>query len=122
MKHYENEVRTRYGNTDAYLEHTEKTKGYTKETWNAVNDGLMAIFAEFAAYKDGDADSETAKALVVRLQAYITEHYYTCTDAILAGLGQMYVGDERFRNNIDQYGEGTAAFVSEAIAAYIKKK
>lgn len=122
MKHYEKEVYTRYGNTDAYHEHTEKTKGYTKETWATVNDGLMAIFAEFAACKENGADSSEAKALVIQLQTYITEHYYTCTDEILAGLGQMYIADERFKANIDKYGEGTAAFVSEAIAAYIKQK
>ena len=46
------EVRKRYGNTAAYREHEEKTKHYTKEKWAKVNDGLMAIFAEFAACRD----------------------------------------------------------------------
>jgi len=33
--------------------------------------------------------------------------------------GNLYVTDERFRENIDKAGgEGTAAFVSKAIAAY----
>jgi len=39
----------------------------------------------------------------------------------LAGLGKMYVADERFKKNIDKYGEGTAEFVADAIAAYTKK-
>ena len=55
------------------------------------------------------------------LQNYITENYYTCTDEILAGLGQMYVADERFKNNIDKHAPGTAAFISESIAAYCEK-
>lgn len=122
MNHYENEVRERYGNTDAYREHTEKTKQYTKETWKTVNDGLMTIFSEFAACKASGTASAEAKSLVAKLQAYITAHYYTCTDEILAGLGQMYVADERFRKNIDKYGEGTATFVSEAIAIYDKNR
>ena len=54
-------------------------------------------------------------------QRYITENYYRCTIEILSGLGQMYVADERFRNNIDRHGDGTAAFVSEAIAAFCAK-
>ena len=63
-------------------------------------------------------DSAVAQALVKKLQAYITENFYACTTAILAGLGQMYVTDERFKNNIDKHGEGTAAFISEAIEIY----
>ena len=51
MKNYETEARERYGNTTAYREHEQKTKNYTKEKWAEANDGLMAIFAEFAACK-----------------------------------------------------------------------
>ena len=49
MKNYETEVRERYGNTVAYREHEQKTKNYTKEKWAEANDGLMAIFFEFAS-------------------------------------------------------------------------
>ena len=118
MKNYEPEARSRWGATDAYHEHEQKTRNYTKEKWSEANDGLMAIFVEFAACKDSGAcaDSAEAQALVSKLQAHITAHYYTCTNEILAGLGKMYVADERFKKNIDKYGEGTAEFVSEAIA------
>ena len=119
MKNYETEVRERWGDTDAYREHERKTKNYTKEKWAEANEGLMAIFAEFATLKDSgaSADSDEAQALVAKLQAYITENYYTCTHEILAGLGKMYVADERFKKNIDKYGEGTAEFAAEAITA-----
>ena len=119
---YESETRARWGNTDAYHEHEQKTKNYTKEKWAEANDGLMAIFAEFAACKESGAevDSNEAQALVAKLQAYITANYYTCTDGILAGLGKMYIADERFKKNIDKYGEGTAEFVADAIAMHIK--
>ena len=120
---YESEVLKDWGNTLAYREHKQKTKNYTKEKWAEANDGMMAIFAEFAACKTSgaSADSAEAQALVAKLQAHITANYYTCTDEILAGLGKMYVADERFQKNIDKYGEGTAEFASDAIAAYIKK-
>ena len=119
MSKYEIETRERWGNTDAYREHEKKTKNYTKEKWAEANDGLMAILAEFAACKanGASADSAEAHALVAKLQAYITANYYTCTDEILAGLGKMYVADERFKKNIDKYGDGTAEFVSDSIAA-----
>lgn len=51
MKNYETEARERWGDTDAYREHMQKTKNYTKEKWAEVNDGMMAIFAEFEACK-----------------------------------------------------------------------
>ena len=124
MKSYETEVRDRWDNTDAYREHEQKTKNYTKEKWAEANDGLMAIFAEFAACKDSgvSANSAESQALVAKLQTHITENYYTCTDEILAGLGKMYVADERFKKNIDKYGEGTAEFTAEGIRIYVEKK
>ena len=124
MKNYETEARERWGNTEAYRESEQKTKNYTKEKWAEANDGLMAIFAEFAALKNrgATADSAEAQALVAKLQAHITSYYYTCSDEVLAGLGKMYVCDERFKKNIDKSGEGTAEFVSEGIRIYVEKK
>ena len=120
---YESDARERWGNTEAYREHEEKTKHYTKEKWDEANDGLIAIFAELAVCKQNgaEADSAEAQALVAKLQAHITANYYTCTDDILEGLGKMYVADERFKKNIDKYGEGTAEFVSAAIEVYCRK-
>ena len=124
MKNYETEARSRWSNTDAYREHEQKTNNYTKEKWAEANDGLMAIFAEFAACKasGASADSAEAQELVAKLQAHITDNYYTCTDEILAGLGKMYVADDRFKKNIDKYGEGTAEFAAGAICVFTEGK
>ena len=121
---FEIEARERYGNTAAYREHEQKTNNYTKEKWAEANEGLMAIFAEFAACKDSgeSSDSVEVQALVAKLQAHITANYYTCADEILAGLGKMYVADERFKKNIDKYGEGTAEFAAEGIRIYVENK
>ena len=121
-KQYEAQAKQRWGETDAYKEHAEKTAKYTKDKWQAVNDGLMVIFAKFAeCMNNGNtADSDEAQVLVKELQTYITENYYTCTREILAGLGQMYIADERFKTNIDKNGDGTAEFVSQAIENHIK--
>ncbi len=124
LNNAENEARDRYGDTAAYREYEQKTKKYTKEKWAEANGGLMAIFAEFAACKDSgaSADSAEAQALAAKLQAHITANYYTCTDEILAGLGKMYVADERFKKNIDKYGEETAEFVSKAIEVFCQEQ
>ena len=120
MNNYEIEACERWGNTDACREHGQKTKNYTKEKWTEVNDGLMAIFAEFAKCQNKGfaTNSPEVQSLVVKLQDFITPNYYTCTDEILAGLGKMYVADERFKKNIDKYGGGTAEFASKAIAVF----
>ena len=124
IDNYESEAFERWGDTSAYREHAEKTRNYTTEKWAEANEGLMAIFAELAACKENDASagSAEAQALVAKLQAHITANYYTCTDEILAGLGKMYVADERFKKNIDKYGKGTAEFVAEAIEIYFRGK
>ena len=123
-KKFQTEARERWGNTSAYREYEQKTRNYTKEKWAEANDGLMAIFAEFATCKSSGAsvDSTEAQALVAKLQAHITESYYTCTDEIRAGLGKMYACDERFKKNIDKYGEGTAEFAAEGIRIYVENK
>lgn len=123
MKNYEIDACECYSNTAAYREYEQKTKNYSKEKWTTANDGLMAIFAEFSVLNNGgaSADSEEAQTLVAKLQANITENYYICTNEILAGLGKMYIADERFKKNIDKYEEGTAEFASAAIEVYCRK-
>ena len=120
---YKSEAQEKWGGTDAYKEHRERTRDYSKQKWNDLAQGMDCIMAEFSAcLKSGDTPaSESAQALVQKLQAHITENYYHCTREILAGLGQMYVADERFRSNIDRHGEGTAQFVCEAIGVYSRR-
>ena len=122
MNTFDNEVKQRWGDTDAYKESKQKTADYSADKWNAVNDGLNAVLAEFAAaLKDGKApESDTAQSLVRKLPQYITDNFYTCTNEILAGLGQMYVANDRFKSNIDKNGAGTAEFISEALGIYCK--
>ena len=121
-KQYEAEAKQRWGETSAYKEHAEKTTNYSKDKWRNVNDGLMTVLAKFAECMNAGntADSNEAHLLVKELQNYITENYYTCTKEILAGLGQMYIADERFKTNIDKNGNGTADFVSKAIEIYCR--
>ena len=112
---YTSEAKETWGHTQAYAEFTQKGQKDSP----ALAAGMDAIMAEFAVCKaQGHAPaSAEAQALVSRLQGYITAHFYNCTDAILAGLGELYVADDRFRANIDRHGEGTAEFIRQAIRA-----
>ena len=122
MNNHDIEVKQRWGETDAYKEYAEKTVGYAKDKWQEVNDGLNAVLAKFAECMNNGhtTNSNEAQTLVKELQNHITQNYYTCTNEILAGLGKMYVADERFKTNIDKHALGTAEFVSQAIKIYCK--
>ena len=119
---YKDEVREKWGNTKAYAEYAEKSKNYGKDKFSAMSGEMAEIFGRFnlAMKNSAIAGSDEVQGLVKELQDYITLNFYTCTKEILYGLGQMYVLDDRFKNNIDKAGEGTAKFISEDIKIYCK--
>ena len=119
---YKAEAKEKWGTTSAYKEYTEKTKDHSDQRWNNLAEGMDCIMAEFAVcMRNGETpDSAGAQKLVKTLQNYITGNCYLCTNEILAGLGQMYVADERFRNNIDKHADGTAEFICKATEIYCK--
>ena len=118
---YQAEAKEKWGSTAAYKECEEKTAGKTAAQMNDIGTQFSQVFIRMGAYKHMSPDAPEAQAMVHELQQFITDHFYHCTKEILAGLGAMYTADERFTANIDSAaGEGTAAFVSEAIRVYCK--
>ena len=120
---HKDEAKEKWGKTDAYKEHAERTKNYSKQKWNDLAIGIDNIMAEFTTCmrKGQTPDCAETQNLVKILQSHITENYYHCTNEILTGLGQMYVADERFKSNIDKHADGTAEFICEAIEIYCRK-
>ena len=120
---YQAEAKEKWGNTDAYKEYEEKSKDYSNDKKNDLASTLDHIMEEFAVCMKSGAEpsSDEAQVLVKTLQNHISENYYHCTKDILAGLGQMYVLDERFKNNIDKHAEGTAEFICNAIEVYYRE-
>ena len=109
---YAAEAKERWGHTDAWKQSQGKTPNAAK---------MEEIFQGFAALLGTDPADRAVQAQVKTWQQFITDNLYPCTDEILAGLGQMYVCDERFTANLDKYGEGTAKLRSDAIKIYCKK-
>ena len=117
------EAQEKWGKTEAYRQHAEKTKHHSKQKCADLAQDMDHIMAEVAicmktAEKPGSAEAQN---LVKTLQNHLTENYYLCTNEILHGLGQMYVADQRFKDNIDKHADGTAAFVCKAIEVYCRK-
>ncbi len=122
LKEYEAEAKKKWGKTSAFKEYEAKSEGRSEDDSSFIASGMMEIFAEFGKISGVAPESEEAQKLVKRLQSFITENYYNCTNEILLGLGQMYVFDERFTEDIDKAGgKGTAEFVSKAISAFCRK-
>ncbi len=120
-KKYEKEAKERWGSTDAYRESERRTSAYTKNDWERIHAEAEKLYRAFAENSGKQPDDPAVQQLVKEWQAFITRNFYQCTDEILAGLGEMYSGDLRFRENIDKYGSELAAFMSRAIAAFCKK-
>lgn len=120
-KEYAAEVKARWGHTDAYAESEQKTASYDDTQWKILNVEGTAILKEFSECKELLPDSIEAQALVKKWQAYISDTFFNCTKKILSCLGMMYIGDERFTQNIDRNGTGTAQFMADAIALYCKR-
>ena len=114
---YTERAKKKWGDTEAYKEFEQKKRSNSEN--KQVMEDFMEIFAEFGELKDGSPESTEAQAMVKKLQGFITEHFYTCTDEILSGLGKMYAADGEFRDHINSVGgKGAAEFASAAIAAY----
>lgn len=121
MEEYSKQAKEQWGQTAAYQEYEEKSKGMTDTQQKDVVSSFMLVFAEFGKMKEKDPASEDVQLQVKKLQDFITAHYYTCTKEILSGLGKMYAAGGEFTENIDSYGgEGTAIFTSKAIEIYCK--
>lgn len=122
MEQYAEEVRERWGDTDAYKEFEERRKGRDDEEYEIAGKKMLALFAEIGALRGRQPSEEEVQEKIRALQDFITENFYHCTDEILGGLGEMYVSDERMKGNIDRAGgDGTAEFAREAIRVYCRR-
>ena len=115
---YAAEAKTRWGHTDTYKESKRKEAGRTEAESVEMMTVSNEIMTAFARSMDRAPSAPEVQALVKRWQAFITASHYNCTDEILEGLAEMYISDERFTENIDRFGDGTARFMYEAIKAY----
>lgn len=118
---YADEVKARWGSTDAYAQTAAKTKKYSKDDWAEISSKSNEIMKEFSKLVKESPASAPVQELVEKWRTFIRESYYDCTKEILAGLGEMYVADERFMMNINKFGDGTAELMNQAIGIYCAK-
>lgn len=113
---YSAQAKAMWGKTTAYQEFEQKSKGRTPEDAKALGDEMMALFTSVSTLRHLDPGSAEVQNWVAELQAFITEHYYTCTKPMLKVLGEMYAGGGSMTENIDNAGgHGTGEFAKAAI-------
>lgn len=118
---YASEIRSKYGSSEEYAESERRYSALTptdKDRLAAEQDEIFSAFADLAG---NSPESPEVQELVKRWQEFITANYYRCTAEILAGLGELYISDARFRDNLNGYGDGTAEIMSRGIAVYCGK-
>ncbi len=119
---YGAEAEARWGQTDAYRESQKRTSRYTEKDWEKISAEAGEIDRAFFALKDLPPDDEKRLELAEAWRQHICKYYYNCTYEILNGLGMMYVADERFTENIDKAGKGTAKAKSDSIKVLCEQK
>jgi len=121
---YEEEVRERWGDTEAYRESAKRTKRYTKEDWAAIRAEQEGITRAFAGQMEAGtpADAEAAMEVAERHRMHIDGRFYPCPRSMHRALGEMYVEDSRFRQNYERVRPGLAEYVLDAIRANAARK
>ncbi|OZU88882.1 MerR family transcriptional regulator [Virgibacillus indicus] len=113
---YEQEARERWGDK-AVDESNAQINKLSKEEKKAWEDEFNAIYKELAMIRYESPESDAAQKGIKVWYHFLNKMGNYSLDAF-KGLGQMYVDDERFTKNIDQFGEGLAVFMRDAMAIY----
>ncbi|MBI5493613.1 MAG: MerR family transcriptional regulator [Deltaproteobacteria bacterium] len=121
---YEEEARQRWGDTDAYKESQRRTARYTKEDWKAIHREMDEVNRAMAAHLAAGhkAEEPAVLATVERHWRMIDTRFYPCPMAMYAGLGEMYVADERFAANYEKHAAGLAVYMRDAMKAFAESR
>lgn len=112
---YEKEARDKWGD-QAVDEANKKVKNMTafdKEKFSEV-------FLSIAEIRHLSPDSKEVQEKIQEWYQSLNKIGNYSLEAF-KGLGQMYVDDERFTKNIDQFGEGLAKFMCTAMSVYTER-
>jgi DNA-binding transcriptional MerR regulator len=116
---YQAEAEERWGDTEAWARSQRRTSAYTKEDWLRIKAEADDVQHRFAALMRAGAaaDSDQAMDVAEEHRQHISRWFYDCPPAVHAGLGRMYVEDERFTATYERTAPGLAEYVSTAVQA-----
>jgi len=120
---YDDEVKERWGDTDAYKESARRTARYTKEDWKRFKDESEEIGLAIAALMDEGVPADDPRAMdaVDRARLQIDHWFYPCSHEMHANLAKMYIADPRFTATYEKIHVGMAQYVHDAIHANLER-
>lgn len=114
---YEQEARRRWG--DAAVDASGNyLSSLSEEQRKSLSDRMDTLFSGLAGMRGEDPASPPVQRKVGELYRFFNGLGYRYTPRAFAGLGELYVADERFTRNIDRYGEGLSRFLKRAMRIY----
>ena len=116
---YEDEVRARWGESEAYVQSAQRTKDYGESEWSAIKDEFDGILADAAAAMRADAPTDGRRALDIaeRHRLHVCRWFYDLPAGAHVGLASLWENDPRFRRNIDKHGAGLTDWLAAAVRA-----
>ncbi|MFO8060762.1 MAG: TipAS antibiotic-recognition domain-containing protein [Bacillota bacterium] len=118
---YTRETFERYGESETCRESQRRTAGYSREDWARIQKRGGELFSKIASLMDAGPGDARVQRAVAGWRQHITDSFYDCTPEIFMGLGELYVSDPRFTQNIDAIAPGLSAFLREAIQIYCNR-
>ncbi len=118
IEKYQNEVKELYGNTSTHKEYKEKTKNYKKGDFDKIQQEMNKKLESIALHMIKGFDSKEVQEALHEYREYINTNFYSCTLEIFRGLGELYVSDTRFTENINKIRNGLSEFLKKAINFY----
>lgn len=117
---YEEEARKRWGDK-AVDDSNKKIESLSSGQKRKMEEEFNAIFEELAAVRHLPVHDEKVQQLIEKWWNHLNQIGTYSLEAF-QGLGEMYVSDERFTKNIDQFGEGLSEFMCEAMKAFVARQ
>jgi DNA-binding transcriptional MerR regulator len=112
------EAEERWGDTDAWRQSQERTKGYTKADWEEVKAESDRTHQAFTDAMDaGEPPTSEVAMAAAELHRTSMKRFYECSYEMHRGLADMYVSDPRFTATYDRIRPGMAHYVRDAIHA-----
>ena len=116
---YEEEVRERWGHTDAYRESARRGAAYGESEWAQIRAEADAVVADFARLlASGEpARGAEARAVAEHHRRHIGRWFYDVSPQMHRNLAEMYIADERFAAGYERVATGLAQYVHDAVVA-----
>lgn len=118
---YEKEAKQKWGHTEAFKQSEERVKNLGKDGLKKVINESEKLTHEIAnTMKNGDSPSSESTQILIAKHYEGLKVFYEPNLVMYKGLSEMYIQDERFKNNYEKVAKGLAQYMHDAMIEFIK--